>query len=458
MLLLAAAPGCTKKPLQELDGGGLGPIGPTGDGGLSIEVGNATDGGGADLSARDVGGGFDGAWDTASGGRPAFNVTSQVSTDGGVGVSHRFTMTVDLGQQIAIIGTPGANEVVPIDQTPTGALRLRLGGTTLSFGVPISGVCGASAVYTDVTFVIDAASGLAGTGVGWVQTYDPALGHSDAATMVLTGVVDTEPPSLSVSAGGDLSEAWTPFWLVSSEPLPGQQMPPLLFSTGGDVMMLSAPAGMQTYVSMFAKPSRLLRFGEQYRVSYGDLTDLAGNPPAPSSISFKTQAAPPLVAADGFESITDDTLGGAQVLSGTGAPVISGARSLYVPPADALGAGRVTQFAVRLPLPAGATLLRFAYRSVNPGDDFGTYFIAASVGGTIGTASVSTVPGATTPVTIGQTQVALGPIATATINLPPDAHDEVVLARLAAQPTACGGPAPQPVPGLIIDDLRAEAQ
>jgi hypothetical protein len=50
----------------------------------------------------------------------------------------------------------------------------------------------------------------------------------------------------------------------------------------------------------------------------------------------------------------------------------------------------------------------------------------------------------------------LGPVATATIGLPADAQGEVVLARSAAQPTSCGGPAPQPVPGMIIDDLRAE--
>jgi hypothetical protein len=93
---------------------------------------------------------------------------------------------------------------------------------------------------------------------------------------------------------------------------------------------------------------------------------------------------------------------------------------------------------------------------VNPGDDFGTYFIIGSEGGTIGTASVSPAPGAATPATIGQTQVMLGPVATATIGLPADAQGEVVLARSAAQPTSCGGPAPQPVPGMIIDDLRAE--
>ena len=39
---------------------------------------------------------------------------------------------------------------------------------------------------------------------------------------------------------------------------------------------------------------------------------------------------------------------------------------------------------------------------------------------------------------------------------PPSTYVEVVLARTASQPTSCGGPAPRPVPGIILDDLRAE--
>jgi hypothetical protein len=462
LLLLAAPSGCTKKPLQDIDAGGGGGFPPIGnpDGGIALDVGGATDlAGGADRLVFDAGGGFDGPWDAAPGNRRSFNVTSQVSTEGGVGISHSFTMTVDVDQQIAVIGTPGGNDVVPIERAPTGELRLRLGAnTTVSFGVPISAACGAAVIYSDLTFAVDPTNRLLGIGVGQVATYDPGLSHSVGATMLLTGVADIVPPTLSLSAGGELTDPWTPLWLVSSEPLSTAQVKPNLISFGGDVVALGAPTGMETYASMFAKPSRMLHFGDEYTISFAGITDLAGNPPVSPGITFSTQAAPPLIAADGFESVTDDTLGRAQVLSGAGAPTINGARSLYIPPAESLAAGRVTQFAVRVPIPRAATVLRFAYRSVNPGDDFGTYFIVGSEGGTIGTASVSPVSGATTTATIGPTQVALGPIATATINLPPDAHDEVVLARSAAQPTACGGPAPQPVPGMIIDDLRAETQ
>ena len=85
---------------------------------------------------------------------------------------------------------------------------------------------------------------------------------------------------------------------------------------------------------VMAKPARLLRYSDEYRVTLDGVTDLDGNAPPPTTaLTFTTRAPPPLVAEDGFESVTDTTLGGAQVLSGAGAPTIEGARSLYIPPA-----------------------------------------------------------------------------------------------------------------------------
>ena len=52
--------------------------------------------------------------------------------------------------------------------------------------------------------------------------------------MVLTGVRDTAPPILTLSAAGDIADPWTPFWVLSSEPLPGQQVRPVLRSASGD--------------------------------------------------------------------------------------------------------------------------------------------------------------------------------------------------------------------------------
>jgi hypothetical protein len=452
LLVLVMAPGCRSKPLQELDGGAgvIIPsdamIRPIGDGGVS-DVGPARDGGGA----------IDAPWNVTFGGRRSFVVTAAAETDAGAAssISHTFTMMLDTDQRVAIIGKDGDTEVVPVEQRAPGVLYV-VG--TLRFGVYVPSACAGSLLYSAFSFTLEpSGASLAGNGQGTLTISDPALSYTTAATMVLTGVRDTDPPALTLSAAGDIADPWTPFWVTSSEPLPGQQMRPTLQSKSGDIMGLGAPTGMDAFVRVMAKPARLLRYSDEYRVALDGITDLDGNPPAPTTaLTFTTRAPPPLVAEDGFESVTGTTLGGAQVLSGAGAPTLVGARSLYIPPAASL-AGRVTQFALRLPILSGDTMLRFAYRSVNPGDAFGVYFVVASVGGTIGTVTLPPDgPGATTPATIDGTQVLLGPLMTATINLPGDAHGEVVLARLAAQAYSCGGPAPPPVPGLIIDDLYAE--
>jgi len=173
---------------------------------------------------------------------------------------------------------------------------------------------------------------------------------------------------------------------------------------------------------------------------------------------FTTRAAPPLIPGDGFESVTDATLGGAQVLSGAGAPVLTGARSLYIPPAISLGpSGRQTQLAVRLSVGANQHFVRFDFRTVNPADALISW-IVAGIGGEIETATPESDAGvATTPATIDGTQVLLGPTRTAEIVLRPDARGEVVVARVASQSGGgCGAPPAPPVPGAIIDNLRVE--
>ena len=160
------------------------------------------------------------------------------------------------------------------------------------------------------------------------------------------------------------------------------------------------------------------------------------------------RAPPPLVAEDGFESLPDDDAdAGAQALSGWARRRLRARAACTFRRRRRLeGGSRRSRW--RLPILSGDTVLHFAYLSVNPEDAFGVYFVVASVGGTIGTV---TLPpdgaGATTPATIGGTPVLLGPLMTATIGLPGDAHGEVVLARLAAESYSCGGPAPPPCRG-----------
>jgi hypothetical protein len=454
---LIAAAGCGSKSLQNLDafGGGTGSIDAggigTGDGGVADGTGGG--GGGATDSA------IDRPWNVTFGGRRGFNVTAavQVETNAGAmdGIVHTFTMMLDTDQRVAIIGADSNTQIYPVEQTAAGPLHV-VGSPR--FGVYVPASCGGNLTYLDVSFTIDSSGQLSGSGRGTLMTLDSQFGETVAATMVLAGVLDTQPPTLELSPAGDLADPWTAFWLVSSEPLPGQEMRPVLRSASGDIMALEAPTGMETFITVLAKPARMLRYNDEYRVTFDGITDLAGNAPASTvSASFTTRAPPPLVSADGFESVTDPTLGGAQVLSAADAPTIAGARSLYVPPVPAVGTPP-PQLALRVSILPGNTVLRFDYRTVNPGAMGIAYFVVASVGGTIGTATLPSEPAATsTPITIGQVQVSLGPTMSATIGLPADAHGEVVLGRIALQSAAsCAGPAPQPVSGLIIDNLRAE--
>src|SRR5262249_54585765 len=157
---------------------------------------------------------------------------------------------------------------------------------------------------------------------------------------------------------------------------------------------------------------------------------------------------------------TGTTLGGAQILSGSGAPVIAGAQSLYVPPAAAATTATTLawtpQLALRLALSPGDTVVRFSYELVSPSSPVRTMFMLASVGGRIAPPPAPT--SATTPTTtatVGGATVTIGPLSTTTLPLPSDAAGEIVLELALSSVTCATLPAPARA-GFIIDDLRAE--
>ena len=246
--------------------------------------------------------------------------------------------------------------------------------------------------------------------------------------MMLRGVPDGEPPTLTLSAAGDRSNPWTPIWLVASEPLPEQQMLPVLRSPSGDVITFLSPAQPRIRSSIvFGKPSRMLRFGEEYRVTFEGVTDLAGKRPAPSDPPmFTTRRA----AADRRRRIRIGHGRHARRRAsdyGAGAPVIAGARSLYIPPAalargaDAargapgLGAGPEVR-PLRLQDREPHRHLRLLDRGRRRRNDRDR---DAGVRGR-------------RPDDAGDdrgTQVSLGPTRSVEIVIPPDARGEVVVAR-----------------------------
>jgi hypothetical protein len=457
----AALAGCSAKRLQDPDGGGTGTIGR--DGGTS-DIHIATDGGGGALDGGG-GGALDGGGATDAGtlfpGRRSFVVTSTVtpvgSGEGGGVFAHTFTMTVDGEQLIAISGASSSVTVSPV-QPAAGGFRL-LG--SLVFVDPTNPGCGGALTYENLTFTFDAGGGLLGSASGTRTTVVGDVGNPVRVTISMTGAADRVVPALGLLTSEDITDPFASFSVIPSEPLPEQAVP-VLRSSGGDAVALTsfvAPGGGALYE--FFKPPVVLRFGEQYRVDVGaGVADFAGNLLTGTNLTFTTRAAPPLIAADGFESATGATLGGAQVLSGAGDPIINGTHSLYVPPATLPPTAPVTQLALRLSVVPGSTMLRFAYQLVNPTTVPNAYFWVGSVGGMYAIAAPTpggpgaTTVGPTTPATIGGSQVALGPVATATVDLPGGTTGEIVIERVTLGGN-CGAPSPPPA-GIIIDDLRTE--
>ena len=432
--------------------------------------------GGATDGPRDAGSTADGPRDAGSGsdipgnnvidgppalaGRHAFVVTSTLTprTDAGLGpfdpMTQTFTLVLDGDQRIAIGGSYDWGGSVPLLGTADGGFAL---GSSLPIYPSSSSACGWFVAYDQLTLAIDSGGRLSGNGQGRVVYLHDGGSNDFSVSMSLVGVPDAEPPALSMVSDGDVTEPFARFSLVGSEPLPRGTSPELI-SASGDRVSLTTTSTSAFVVSFQSLPT-LLRFGERYTFSIAGISDFAGNAAVPAAtLGFTTKPAPPLAAPDGFESVAGDTLGGAQILSGAGAPVIDGTRSLYVPPAYDMARPRITQLALRLALSPGDTAVRFAYQIVSPELGGGGTFSLGSVGGTIVASTLPSSSATTTATLPGPVLYSLGPVTTARIPLPPDAAGEVVLA-LALPPVAspsCGAGFGRGSSGIIIDDLQTE--
>jgi hypothetical protein len=461
LAFLATAAGCAVKPLQQPDagGGGIGSI----DAGKDAPPTTGRDAADDPPVAVDLVIGTDLPPEAAIDAPPPFTgvrsfvVTSQLQRDGGVGTfptAHVFTLVLDADRRTAIAGDAGEGTATAFEVLASGALHI-LGALRFTTG----GCAGSSVSYDDMQFTIEADGSLTGAGRGQLVTVSGDVAYSAAATMSLSGGPDTQAPTLALTGGA--TDPFVTFAIVASEPLP-PDVTASLNAANGELYMLAPSGTTGTFITGFQKPAIMLRYATQYFITTGGITDFARNAPiAGNNLTFTTRALPPLAAEDGFESVTDATFGGVQVLSGAGAPTLSGARSLYIPPTSGVPTTTTQpQFLVRLMLTQGDTVVRFAYRTVTAGTTstsfpYGATWLLGSEGGMIASPSLPPDAGATTPATIGGAQVTLGPLMTATFTLPPDAHSEVALQRTAQSYAGCGGPMP-PISGLIIDDLRAE--
>jgi hypothetical protein len=439
---LALAAGCSKRRLAP-DGGGSGTF----------------DAGGAEAGPFDVG------WPDPPDALPnrvppipgqrSFAVTSVLMRDGGIGsapTSHTFTLVLDDNRRTALAGGAGAATEVPFEATG-GVMRT---AAPLQFEL-VAGCGGSSVAYTEIVFTIDAANRLTGTGGGEMHLSGGDVSYTMAASMALTGVLDVQAPSLRLS-GGLFTDPLASFALVASEPL-RPSATAVLRAPDGETIAFSAGGMIGSYVTLFQKPPLVLRYATRYDIVTDGLADFAGNAAPDPGLYFFTKPLPPLAAEDGFESLTDATFGGVPVLSGAGAPTITGTKSLYIPPTTSMPPSQ-PEFALRLPVVPTDTVVRFLFRTVRltaTSFTYGNAWALGSVGGQVSLPALpSDVPGMATTATIGGTTVMLGPTTTASFALPDGTSSEVVLQRTLVNPPVCGPPLFGGISGIIIDDLRVE--
>ena len=370
--LSALAAGCAMRPLQGPDAGG-------GGGTIDVDAGAIGDGG----AAADGGGG------RLFPGRRSFTVTSTFSAVDGRAIdepaSHTFTMVIDGDKLTAIIGADGTGMMIDVQPRAGGFRVLNSLGYLFAKAAP----CGAFVSYGDLAFTFGQSGELTGTGSGQLTTFVTDVRSRAAVTVSLLGVPDAIAPTLSLAPYGDLTDPFIGFIVESSEPLPGLQLHPILRSMSGDVVpfrpLASPSAAVDMYVTSFAKPEVLLRYGETYRVDLSDTLDFAGNAavaPTTGGLVFTTRPPPPLVTPTA-SSPSPATRSAARRSCRVRAIRSSAARAACTCRRSARSdrTSSTTQLALRLPIAPGSTTLRFAFRSVNSAFATKPVFVVASVGG-----------------------------------------------------------------------------
>jgi hypothetical protein len=191
------------------------------------------------------------------------------------------------------------------------------------------------------------------------------------------------------------------------------------------------------------------------------VTDFAGNRPK-APVSFTTSAAPPLVPADGFESVTGTMFAGAGVLRGGPLTPIAGATSLLLNTGYGGGFGFLpyglgSSLSVRLAVPAGATMVAFDSQLIAPDAVDGATFVGdirfGSVGGSVFVERNVVGTGFTKQTLPELGDVYLSPVKTISLPLSAGAAGEITF-EIVGEIDLCHEP-PSPTV-LVVDDLRVE--
>jgi hypothetical protein len=371
-----------------------------------------------------------------------------------------FTLTLDADVPRFIVGGGGLSQAVPATTSDGVTFRAAMPvatspqhGSTCSQGI-------LNLQYESLEVTVTGTS-LRGTGAGMSTFVSGDEGFLLSFVADLSGSPDVTPPFwIALTA-----IATTPFGSVliaPSEPLPATTTARLVSSDGSHVDLVPhLTTGDFPIISSFNSPQVVLHTGVGYTVSVDGLVDFAGNSGEGGALlRIGSIATPPLVAQDGFESVTDASLGGAFVIrTGASLPPIAGTASLYIAsmgaPAPA-GVGVSSSLFVRLARRPSDTKLRFSYREVGrmmPLSFAGSIIIGSVDGPMMGKSDFAQ------PTTGSQVEVVPGTVSSVSdtqimeVALPDSSAEDLVVSIVGTNFTCGFGP---PGTGLIIDDLRVE--
>jgi len=326
--------------------------------------------------------------------------------------------------------------------------------------LPFATSCEAIATieYDELTFGIDGTLRGAGRGTARYQTGDEIL--SAPVTATFTSAFDAVPPAFELRAGP--VDPLAPLMVAISEPVSSIGTAGLVGTTSGDAVTLD-PADVDPTdlaIGGLTKANVALRYGETYNIVTGHVSDFAGHPPTAATLT--TSPLPPLVAQDGFESVTGTMFAGAGVLRGGPLTPIAGTTSLLLNTGFGGGFGFLpydlgSSLSVRLAVAPGATVVRFEAQLIAPDPVDAAAFVGAlrvgSVGGPV-SSSMNVAGTSFARVTLpGNGDVFISPVQTVSLPLPAVVTDEVVF-EIVGVTFACGLP-PSPTV-LVLDNLRVE--
>jgi hypothetical protein len=384
----------------------------------------------------------------------AYVVDAKVTSDmsGLVPAAHTFTLVLDDEKNLAIAGSADGGGERRFLRQPDGSFTI---GGPIVFVFPAL-TCSTKITYDSFSFTLSD-GGLVGTATGYAA-YGNGFGTMTVVKASLVGVPDRATPTLASAAGDDPTDPFLAGMFLASEPMPTESRP-TLNSTDGAVFGLPALKLTDESSSLvaFALPTTFIGYATSYAVQSATLTDFAGNP-SKAGPAFRTRPLPPLVTEDGFETVSAGAFAGEAVVVAEPQLVIAGQHSLYLAPKVSGRMGKYSQLAVRLAVTKGDTVIRFSYRTVDIYPNAGSGRVitlgVAAPGVAISWQDLPRDVSARTEIKgVSDITPYAGATFQAELPLPTASAREIYLAR-AIDWRDCVSV--QPVPGLVIDDLRVE--